>query len=98
MNKGLSTEAGVFDTTTAGSSLAITPIAGVFQVLGLLVESLGDLHVLDLRAAVLSSTVETGLRYNKKLGLQDIDIRDIIILDLGTSELRELHELGIQNV
>jgi hypothetical protein len=37
VNKGLSTEAGVFDTTSAGSSLEITTIAGVFQVLGLLV-------------------------------------------------------------
>ena len=44
MNKGLSTEAGVFDTTSAGSSLVITTIAGVFQVLGLLVEAFGDEH------------------------------------------------------
>jgi hypothetical protein len=57
VNKCLSTEAGVFDTTSAGSSLVITTIAGNFQVLGFFVEALGDVHVLDLRATVLSSTV-----------------------------------------
>ena len=46
MNKGLSAEAGVFDTISAGSSLAITTIAGVFQALGFLSAPLGDVLVL----------------------------------------------------
>ena len=60
-----------------------------------IVEFLGDVHVLELRATVLSSTVESGLWHDKKLGLQDIETRDVLILDLGASALRELPELRI---
>jgi hypothetical protein len=51
VSKGLSTEAGFFETTSAGSSLAVTTIAGLFQVLG---EALDDNPVLELRSTVLA--------------------------------------------
>jgi hypothetical protein len=121
VSKGLSTEAGVFDTTSAGSSLVNTTIAGVFQVLGLLCEALGDVRVPELRATVLASTVvswlqscesskvrclrisrlwdlgvsafrTSGLSNVRTVGITDVETRDIIFLDLGASDLRELHD------